>query len=67
MGPPSGFPQNMTEFATLAHLEGLGILSYDLELKTNKKITNDSSIMKAELVATRETMNEIVQKHDKTR
>ena len=62
IGPPSGIPQNVTEFATLGHLEGLGIFSNDLELKINKKITNDSSIMTVEFVAIREAINEIAKK-----
>ena len=37
---------------------GLGIYSSDLEIKINKKITNHSSIMTAELVAIRESLNE---------
>ena len=37
---------------------GVGIYSNDLEIKINKKVTNRSSIMTAELVAIREALNE---------
>ena len=41
---------------------GIGIYSNDMEIKINKKITNNSSIMTAELVAIREALNEIEKK-----
>ena len=41
---------------------GIGIYSNDLEIKINKKITNNSSIMTSELVATREALNEMEKK-----
>ena len=41
---------------------GLGLYSNDLEIKINKKITNRSNIMTAELVAIREALNEIEKK-----
>ena len=41
---------------------GLGIYSNDLEIKINKKITNRSSNMTAELVVIKEALNEIEKK-----
>ena len=41
---------------------GLGVYSNDLEIKINKKLTNRSSSMTAELVAIKEALNEIEKK-----